>query len=127
MLEWLLVFAGVNLALGAVVALLPLVHHKRISRRRRLTLAGVPILWAVLMVGAYVYLLATIPPSPVVGVGLDGRRLLSHGNWVWNVWEERVGTASFEAFCLTVATLISEIILWQAYTIRARRRHARFA
>ncbi|HEX8032210.1 MAG TPA: hypothetical protein VF510_00100, partial [Ktedonobacterales bacterium] len=118
--EALLVFAAVNLALGAGVALPPLVRHRWTSRQ--LVLAGVPVLWAMLMLGAYLYLWATIPPSPLVA-GPDGIQDLR----IWNEWEDRASTASFQAFCLTVATLLSVITMWLAYSIRARRRRARFA
>src|SRR5437764_326888 len=85
--EALLVFAGVNLALGAAVALPPLVRHRWTSRQ--LGLAGVPLLWAMLMVGTYLYLWATLPPSPLVA-GPDGIRELR----IWNEWEDRASTAS---------------------------------
>lgn len=123
MLESLLVFAGVNLALGVAVMLPSLVRRKWMSRR--LALASVPVLWALAMVGVYLYLRAMMPPSPVI-VGLDARRTLRHGNVAWIVWDEHVSTASFQAFCLTVATLLSVITLWLTYTIRARRKRARF-
>ena len=67
--EWLLIFAGVNLALGAVGLLSA--PARRGQTPRRLVLAGVPALWALLMVGAYLYLRATMPPPSVV-VGPDG-------------------------------------------------------
>lgn len=84
MLESLLVFAGVNLALGAAVALPPLVRHERAPRR--LAVASAPLLWAVVMAGVYLYLRATMPAlPPVVGLGLDGRLLLRHGNVDWMI------------------------------------------
>ncbi|HEX8037025.1 MAG TPA: hypothetical protein VF510_24430, partial [Ktedonobacterales bacterium] len=116
--EALLVLAGMNLALSAVVGLPPLVRNSWTSRQ--LVLAGVPLLWAMLMAGAYLYLWATIPPSPLLA-GPDGMRELR----IWNEWEDRASTATFQAFCLTAATLLSVITLWLASSMRVWRRRAR--
>jgi hypothetical protein len=123
--EWLLIFAGVNLALGAVGLLSPLARRRRTPRR--LVLAGVPALWALLMVGSYLYLRATMPPSPVLGSRPDGTLLLRHGNLASIVWQERVSAASVLAFWLTVATLLCLVALWLARGLRRRSRDARFA
>lgn len=120
MLEWLLVFAGVNLALGAAVVLPPLVRRERMFRR--LGVASVPMLWALVMSGVYLYLRATIPTSPVV-IGPDGMRMLK----IRKEWEDQANTASFQAFCLTVATVLSVLATLLTHNIRTRRRHTRFA
>jgi hypothetical protein len=132
MAEWLLIFAGVNLALGAVGLLSALAHRGQTPWR--LVLAGVPALWALLMVGAYLSLRATMPPPSVV-VGPDGHPImlsnghveLRHGNVDWIVWEGRVSMAGTLAFWLTVATLLCLLVLWLMRSLRKRSRGAQFA
>ena len=111
MTEWLLIFAGANLAPGAVSLLSP---RPRVQRRhgwtaRRLVQAGVPALWALLMVGAYIYFRVTEPP-------LTGRYSLR----VWSVWDIRVRVASALAFWLTVATMLCLVVLWLVPSMRGR-------
>ena len=59
-MHWLLLFAGVNVVMSLAVAL-PVIARRRYMPRR-LALAGVPALWALLMRDVYGYLQATMPP-----------------------------------------------------------------
>jgi hypothetical protein len=92
----------------------PAAEQKGPPLLRRLVLAGVPALSALLMVGSYLYLRATMPPSPVLGSRPDGTLLLRHGNLASIVWQERVSAASVLAFWLTAATLLCLVALWLA-------------
>ncbi len=121
--ERLLVFAGVNLALGAAGLLSPPTRHGWTTRR--LVQAGVPVLLALLMVSTYLYLRATRPPSRI-DVGPDGRLMVRHGNLDWIAWQESVSAASVLAFWLTTATLLCLVALWLTHSIRRRSRRARF-
>lgn len=117
MLDWLLVFAGVNLAMSGAVALPSIAHRPHTARR--LALAGLPALWSLLMVSAYLSLRAVEPPSPIAA-GPDGHLIvLRHGNLDALLWEGRVSAASALAFWLTTATLLGLLALWLMRSLHA--------
>ena len=118
-MHWLLIFAGVNLAMSAVVAVYTITRRPQTARRR--ALVGLPALWALLMLGAYGYLWETMPPSPILGYGPHKRPILQHGNVAQILWEEHVNTASGLAFWLTVLTLLGLLALWLARSLHLRR------
>lgn len=119
MSDWLLLCAAANLLLAAATAL-ALVRRPRPVWR--LALAGLPLLWALLMAAAYLHLRATMPSSPVA-TGPDGRPIvLRHGNVDWLIWEDHVSTAVILAFWLTLATAFGLVGLWLVRTAHGHER-----
>ena len=121
--EFSLIRAAVNLAMGGVVAVPGL--GGRLRSRRRLAVAAIPVAWAALPVGAYLYLRATMPPPSIV-MGTDGRPIIRrHGNVGWLLWEDRASTARVWALLRTVATACALAIWGLARALRPRWRGVR--
>ena len=117
MLNGLLIVAGVNLSLSMVLS----AGMRRTWTTQQRLLAGVPALWALLMLGAYVALRITEPSSPI-GVGPDGHRIiLRHGSLDWLLWESRVNAVSALTFWLTVATFLGVLVFVLARRLKMRR------